>query len=137
MLSEREVFIGHVVLEGDESIRKPVSIMLQWDAADPLAILAEFGVDGEAVVPWQFSRELMMRGVTSEDLVGDADIRFRTREGDLQVCLRSPEGHAHVRMPLDRVVAFLERTADEVAVGSEDCGGNLDAVLAKILEGSA
>lgn len=137
MLSEREVLIGYVVFHGDDAIRKPVTVLLQWNADDPLAILAEFGVDGEAVVPWQFSRELMMQGVTSSAIVGDADIRFQVVGGSLQVCLRSPEGHAHIRLPLDRVVGFLERTADEVAVGSEDCGGNLDAVLTKILEGSA
>jgi hypothetical protein len=128
---------GRVKLAQNQEVDIEIGICLVYDPdTDPLAVRMICQIPDDGDVPWEFARELLLRGAVSRLPYGEGDVRFRylgAQAGGLLACLRSPEGHADILLPQVEVVAFLNETMNAVRYGEEPLGTNLDDVLKEIL----
>lgn len=116
---------------------RPLSVILRYDAGDPLAVHllfpAEASLDGFEVT-WVFSRELL-----------DAGLRTPVGAGDVQLW---PCGHAHTMLELHAAEGlalielrsadlrrFLRQAYQTVPLGQEQLGSDLDQGLTELLRG--
>lgn len=144
-------FVGRVLLTNDTRVNKKVDVTLSWDEEhDPLAVQAFFEThidtdeededELEDSVTWTFGRELLYRGVNSHAPVGQGDIKIRY-EGvalaSVLLCLKTPEGHADIRLPHGEVYSFLTQTFKVCPIGSESLDAGVDDLLADIFRKDA
>ncbi|OEV05253.1 SsgA family sporulation/cell division regulator [Streptomyces oceani] len=115
----------------------PLTAVLRYDRADPLAIHASFpaesSLDG-AEVDWVFARELLRAGLHAP--AGDGDVRlWPGGRVHTMLELHTPEGMALVELRRAELRYFLRRCDAAVPRGQEDLGGDLDSGLAALLGG--
>ena len=126
-----------LVVPGGPSL--PVRAGLCYDAADPWAVRVGFhtGADGDGIVEWLFARQLLTDGVAGP--VGEGDVRvWPTVRGSrrlLNLAMASPSGSALFEIDRDELVEFLQQTYVSVPTGSEEDVVDLDAEVAKLLDG--
>jgi hypothetical protein len=129
-------FKASLVKVGGADCEIELDVELQYNAeGDPLAVKAIFSDEHSlSPVEWHFSRKLMMDGAVCGFAIGTGDVKFRYEGalGGIIACLRSPEGHADIRLPQPEVVSFLNDTNREVPIGQEDLGTDLDDELERI-----
>jgi hypothetical protein len=134
-------FGAMVVLTNDQVVSTEILIELKWDGAnDPLAVEAVFK-EGEEddfeTVSWTFARDLLYRAMIGRGLIiGRGDVKLKRelwKENTLNLCVSSPDGHAHVELPADEVEAFLKETIDVYAIGEENVGELVDAWLKEVM----
>lgn len=112
---------------------------LRYDSFDPYAVAALFHSGGRPV-RWVFSRELLALGVTEPAGDGDVHVWPCLDSGGravVMVELYSPGGEALLQARSGDVSGFLASTDDVVAPGDEPRHLDLDAVVGKLLEGTA
>ena len=111
----------------------PIDAELVYDEGDPLAFTMVFDARGDRCTPWAVGRDLLLEAMTSEALTGLGDVKFQRNSGTgyLETCITSPEGHAHISLPLQPVEAFLDETEEAAA----EAVTHLDALLGRALEG--
>lgn len=140
MSSVGREFEGRVIMVNGEAAPPDTELRveLRYDSkVDPFAVIMTFfeSEDHEGT-PWIFGRELMEKGMKSLRPVGDGDVKFRrkikSRGGQLQVCLSTDEGHAHVDLPGDEVHAFLDESFLACMPGQEGIDAHMDAFLKEI-----
>lgn len=102
---------------GKQYCHIPVQVEMTYDEADPLALSMTFTAQGEATNPWMVSRDLLAEAMACDTPTGHGDVRFRRDplSGHLMVCIKSPDGHADIKFPLQQVEEFLEMSEDEAA----------------------
>lgn len=123
-------------------VRVPVRVGLTYDEInDPYAVQAVFAdsaADGDDI-HWTFSRDSMYQGVAASGVfsVGSGNVRFKLEPalGALVCCLRSPEGHADIGLPLGDVQSFLDACTQAVPLGRESVEDALDSFIEEVLEG--
>ncbi len=131
----------HLVVPGGPPL--PVPAELTYEASDPWAVRVAFhtgevtGADGEGegVIEWLFSRQLVADGLKAPAGEGDVRIWPSTSQGDavVELSMVSPSGSALFEVDRDALVAFLRHTCLVVPPGSELDGVDLDAELALLL----
>lgn len=119
----------NVVARRDGSHAYVVCDMEYDPEGDPLVVQATFLASGEEDRVWVISRELLARGVTSPEPYGDGDIKLRQEGAYAILCLQSPDGHADLVFARLALVAFIEKTAEALPIGSEDLTVELDEWL--------
>lgn len=102
---------------GKQYCHLPVQVEMTYDETDPLAFAMVFTAAGEASVPWEASRDLLVEAMACDTPTGQGDVRFRRDPlaGHLLVCIKSPDGHADIKFPLQQVEEFLAMSEDEAA----------------------
>lgn len=109
----------------------PVKVALVYDPADPYAIRARFATGANKEAVWDFSRELVGRGLIERTGVGDVAVApMPDRPGHVQFVLSSPSGRAVFAVEAACLQAFLTRTYARVPAGTEMEHVDLDAELA-------
>ncbi|MFD0313041.1 SsgA family sporulation/cell division regulator [Streptomyces flavalbus] len=119
--------------------RFPVLTHLSYDAADPFAVTAVFSHDGRVLARWRLDRQMLSDGLRGP--VGVGDVRFSPTGSSRWEELRMeffgdshPDGarhHAVVYAWAPAVAAFLRKTYDVVAPGSERV--HVDDFLAEVI----
>jgi hypothetical protein len=101
--------IGQVVGDGE---RVPLTGLLRFDAADPIAVSLVVRVGSAQTVEWTFARDLLVVG--SERPAGVGDVRVRPSQDAkrriLALTLASPDGKVELELPSQRVDAFISQT---------------------------
>lgn len=115
----------------------PIEVEMSYDPADPLAFTMTFIAEGEASTPWTASRDLLVEAMACSVPTGQGDVRFRRDplSGHLLVCVKSLDGHADIKFPLQPVADFLEQSEDDAAEAVKDLGAQVDEALEAILGG--
>ncbi|WP_051165852.1 SsgA family sporulation/cell division regulator [Amycolatopsis orientalis] len=113
------------------SVPLPVRADLEYDPADPFAVSVGYHAGG-GVVRWLFGRDLLADGLLAP--AGDGDVQVRPAADDSRVLveLNAPDGSAVLEAAANEIADFLDRTYDEVPVGSEDRCFDFDEELAKL-----
>lgn len=126
-----------LVLGGDRSATVPVR--LGYRPADPWAVTALFRTaDGD--VTWVFGRDLLEEGLTRTAGEGDIAVWPVIDAADgpqLYLSLASPSGTALLEADPIEVRRFLDETYRLVPAGTESAFLDLDAELARLVEGFA
>lgn len=113
----------------------PLVASLYYCADDPYAIRMAFHVGAEEPVEWIFARELLTTGLEGHAGEGDVQVWPSDEHGRelLNLALSSPFGEAHFEAPRAATAAFLARTFEMIAEGSEseflDVDDELDDLL--------
>lgn len=102
---------------GQTRCHLPVQVEMTYDETDPLAFAMVFTAAGDPAKPWKASRDLLVEAMACTTLTGQGDVRLRRDplSGHLLVCIKSPNGQADIKFPLQRVEEFLEMSEDEAA----------------------
>ncbi|MEV7867906.1 SsgA family sporulation/cell division regulator [Streptomyces sp. NPDC088124] len=112
-----------------------VPAMLCYDRADPFAVRMEFPppatLEGTEVT-WEFSRELLAKGMTEAAGVGDVRVR-PFGYGRTVLEFHAPEGTAMVHLRTSELRRFLERSQGLVPAGREHLYLDLDHDLTELL----
>lgn len=108
------------------------AVRLVWSAADPLAVRVE--VADPPVGHWVVLRDALRTGLTQPTGIGQ--VRISPAGANVALTLRIPGRLLVVRLPRERLGAFLTETEAVVPPGSERCGESLDAALDAMLDGS-
>jgi hypothetical protein len=113
----------------------PVAVELQYDPCQPYAVTTVFMAGGNQV-RWTFGRDLLRSGLHQP--TGDGDIHVwpcLDAHGNAAVSieLRSPDGEALLQARTGDLSAFMERTIDSVAPGTESEYLDVEAAIAEIL----
>lgn len=122
---------------GQTRCHLPVEVEMAYDEADPLAFAMTFTAAGEASNPWKVSRDLLAEAMGCDTPTGQGDVRFRRDplSGHLLVCVKSPDGHADIKFPLQPVADFLEQSEDDAAEAVKGLAPAVDELIREILGG--
>lgn len=115
----------------------PVHVELVYDQSDPLAFTMTFSAQGEDTNPWAASRDLLVEAMACDKPTGQGDVRFRRDplSGHLFVCVKSPDGHADIKFPLQSVEEFLELSEYEAAEAVKELDDIVEEAIKGILGG--
>ncbi len=112
------------------SAEESVTTTLQYSAAEPFLVRANFRLRGGRSVDWVLSRELIREGVVMAAGIGD--IRFFPGDDGLLIELRSHQGRAFLFGELQPMVEFVARMYAVVPDGAEDRFYSIDDELAEL-----
>lgn len=109
----------------------PVLARLMYRADDPFTVSLAFRVDARDWVEWDFSRELLLAGLTEPAGIGDIRLRpdLATDEAYLVLELESPDGYAVVELEIADVRRFADATTAIVPPGTEAERLDLDRLI--------
>ncbi|MBL7488014.1 SsgA family sporulation/cell division regulator [Frankia sp. AgB1.9] len=92
--------------------RVPLTGLLRFDPADPIAISLVIRVTSGQTVEWTFARDLLVAG--GDRPMGVGEVRVRPSQGAkgrvLALTLTSPDGPAELELPSQRVDTFVRQT---------------------------
>ena len=129
-------FTAYIKRAAGQDVHIPVSVRFAYDPdRDPLAVQAVFRVDEEEDRVWDFGWELLSEGVRSVSPHGRGDVKFRyfPMAAAVLMCLKSPEGHVDIALPLSEVGGFLHDTRKAFEEASQDCTAMVDDFLKEVL----
>lgn len=111
--------------------------VFSYDEADPYAVTITF-LTHEGDLPWTFSRDLLIQGLTSP--VGDGDVHVCPSINDrgravVIIELSSPDGHLVTEAYTDQVQAFVTTSLEVVPQGEESHHLRMDDMIAQLLRG--
>lgn len=116
-----------------------LGVSFQWDPdEDPISIsmiCTWEEDDGDQMVVWKFSFELLELGCRSATPVGQGDVKLKSIGDRFLVCLKNPDGHADLSLPHREVRLFadeVEKALDGAEV-DECISSRLDAFLEEVL----
>ncbi|MFC9331936.1 SsgA family sporulation/cell division regulator [Kitasatospora sp. NPDC057015] len=118
----------------------PVTVDLDYDSRDPLAVRCTFRSSETASATWVFARQLLCDGLEGPAGEGDVCILplpfpLEPEQGpEVCIVLRSPHGEAQLFAPAHPLAGFLARTHQISPIGREPVGDSLESQLAAILE---
>lgn len=117
-------------------VRIPLTIRMEFDPCDPLAVTTTFIYPEGVDITWEFSLELMGATRGTFGRVGEGDTKFRrdTLQGLFQMCLGTNQGHADVVAPLAAVDAFIAEAEAEAAQIPDLIDDLVDEAIAVIFE---
>lgn len=106
-----------------------------YDPRDPFAVTITF-LTHEGDLPWTFSRDLLIRGLT--DPCGDGDVHVCPSIGPegravVVVELSSPDGHLVTQARTEDVYRFLNRSTAVVPEGEESQHVRIDDMINQLL----
>lgn len=135
MISSR--FQAILARSGTTRCHIPVRVEMQYDENDPLAFAMIFITEEEVTKPWIAARDLLAEAMACDTPTGHGDVRFRRDplSGHLLVCIKSTDGHADVKFPLQQVEEFLALSEDEAAEAVKGLGDIVDEVIRGIVGG--
>jgi hypothetical protein len=114
----------------------PLTVILHYDASDPLAVTVLFNDGGDEPVCWVFARDLLESGLDQSAGEGDVLI-WPTRDSAgrpaVHVRLRSPHGDALLEASADELERFLHATHRLVPPGTEHRHLDLEAAITALL----
>jgi hypothetical protein len=126
-----------VILELVSADRPPVpaQVELRYAGSDPYAVVLAFQTCHAREVVWRFSRGLLAQGLIES--AGAGDVRLRPLETSssgsvVEIELRSPGGCAVFHAPDAALRAYLARTREHIAFGSEPAWLDLDHTVAML-----
>lgn len=98
----------------------PVDVRMEYNETDPLAFSVMFSVHGVEASPWVVSRDLLAEAMTCDTPTGHGAVRFCRvpLAGHLMMCVKSPYGHADVKLPLQQVEEFLEQSQPDADIAT-------------------
>jgi hypothetical protein len=113
----------------------PLTGLLRFDSADPIAISLVIRVANGQTAEWTFARDLLVAG--SDRPAGVGDVRIRPPQGArrrvLTLTLTSPDGEVELELPSQRVDAFMRQTyaavPSEVEADLIDWSSELESLL--------
>jgi len=108
--------------------------MLSWRSGEPYLVNIEFRTDGDTVVLWQISRELLSRGLREPAGIGDVLIS-PDLDGMLRLTVQSLDGRASFVLEWAPVRDFLARTYRQVSERDE-WGDIRNCDFRRLLDGS-
>lgn len=110
--------ISQVVGNGE---RVPLTGLLRFDPADPIAISLVVRVGSDQTVEWTFARDLL---AGSDRPAGVGDVRVRRSHGGarsiLAITLTSSDGQAELELPSGRVDSFIRQTYAAIPAAMEE-----------------
>lgn len=109
---------------------------LRYDAADPYAVDAVFHTGDPDGVRWVFARDLLAEGLTGPSGEGDVTVAPLVDDRGRRLILlelRSPDGHAVLQAPADKVASFLATTYRICPAGTESARIDIDALTGHLL----
>ncbi|MDX3855584.1 SsgA family sporulation/cell division regulator [Streptomyces sp. AK02-01A] len=116
-----------------------VPATLRYDRGEPFAVCMAFPppatLEGTEVT-WEFSRELLAKGMTEPAGVGDVRVR-PFGYGRTVLEFHAPEGTAMVHLRTSELRRFLERSQGLVPAGREHLYLDLDHDLTELLRRDA
>lgn len=96
-----------------------VPTRLDYTSFDPLAVHMQMHT-GPAYINWQFSRDLLIAGLTSDTWVGEGDVAICRGDEDFLALHLSVDGKAAtLLLRLVDVSQFLARSLLEMPIGDE------------------
>ena len=98
-----------------------VTVPARWDytSMDPLAVHLQLHT-GPCYIDWQFSRDLLLAGMTSDEWIGEGDVRVRRGDDDFVAIHLEVDGQAATLLfKLIDVSQFLARSILEMPIGDE------------------
>ncbi len=104
-----------------------VTVPARWDysSMDPLAVHLQLHT-GPAYVDWQFSRDLLLAGMTADEWVGQGDVRVRRGDEDFVAIYLDVDGQAATLLfRLVDVSQFIARSLLEMPIGDEQIDTDL------------
>ncbi|MGW1176386.1 SsgA family sporulation/cell division regulator [Kitasatospora sp. NPDC002543] len=124
-------------LGGGKFIDLPVRFVYRVD--EPFAVVMEFPGSDPAVGIWEFSRDLLWKGLHRPAGTGDVRISPPCRchgRRQLRITLRGDDGTASIDVPVGPVHSWLhEQSLVRVPRGSESQPVDWDAELTRLVEG--
>lgn len=112
------------------SAEESVTTTLQYSAAEPFLVRANFRLSGGRTVDWVLSRELLREGVVMAAGIGD--IRFFPGDDGLLIELRSHQGRAFLYGELPPMADFVGRIYALVPDGAESLHYSIDDELSEL-----
>lgn len=109
--------------------------VFSYSQDDPYAVTVTF-LTPEGDLPWTFSRDLLLRGLTTP--IGDGDVHVCPSISDrgravVIIELSSPDGHLVTEARTDDVSTFVQRSLALVPEGEEGQHLRLDAMIEQLL----
>ena len=104
-----------------------VEVPARWDytSLDPLAVHLQLHT-GPCYIDWQFSRDLLLAGLTSEEWTGEGDVCVRRGDEDFVAIHLDVDGQAATLLfKLVDVSQFLARSLLEMPIGDEQVDTDL------------
>jgi hypothetical protein len=129
-----ELSLQLVVPQEDEGV--PLVASLYYSAEDPYAIRIAFHAGLDEPVEWVLGRELVAKGLSGREGLGDVKVWPSTASPDsivLNIELSSPSGRAHFEAPATELDEFLDRTYQVVPAGRESEYLDIDTELNHLL----
>ncbi|WP_181311190.1 SsgA family sporulation/cell division regulator [Nocardioides campestrisoli] len=102
---------------------------------DPFAVTITFRTP-EGDLPWTFSRDLLVTGLTEQTGLGDVLVRPGVDDHGqavVMVELSSPDGHLATRTCAREVRRFLRRSLSLVPAGEESQHLRMDTIVGQLL----
>jgi hypothetical protein len=97
---------------------EPIVVTMTWSRDDPYAVGLRF--PGEPGVYWLVAREVLTAGLAGPAGLGDVAVFPDLFDpGYIELVLSSPDGAVGLRVPLLKLVAFLNETWRHVLPGTE------------------
>ncbi|MBQ0887068.1 SsgA family sporulation/cell division regulator [Streptomyces sp. RM72] len=134
---------GSALLDGLVTV--PVAIAFHYSAADPYAVRMAVHTEEAPPVEWVFARDLLTEGISRPAGLADVQVwpvprRRRYLEagrGAVNIRVSSQDGTTVLTVQAASLRAFLDRTLDTVAAGTESTGPQIDRALASwlVMEG--
>ena len=110
-----------------------VETTLSWDEYDPIAVRFEFDT-GDGFVTWLADFETMAHAAGQWGAkVGSGDVKFKASPAFLDMCIKSPDGHADIRLPRFTVLAFVEEVRAGMAEALECIDTAVDDFIREVL----
>ena len=102
---------------------------------DPFAVTITF-LTPEGDLPWTFSRDLLLRGMTAP--IGDGDVHVCPSINDrgravVIIELSSPDGHLVTEARTDALFTFVQRSLALVPEGEESMHVSMDSMIEQLL----
>ncbi|QCX27743.1 SsgA family sporulation/cell division regulator [Nocardioides jishulii] len=109
--------------------------VFSYSKVDPFAVTVTF-LTPEGDLPWTFSRDLLLRGLTTP--IGDGDVHVCPSINDhgravVIIELSSPDGHLVTEARTDAVFTFVQRSLALVPEGEESQHLSMDAMIEQLL----
>lgn len=109
--------------------------VFSYHQRDPFAVTITF-LTHEGELPWTFSRDLLVRGMT--DPTGEGDVHVcpsidEARRAVVVIELSSPDGHLVTQARTEDVSRFLQRSVAVVPEGEESQHLDVDDMINQLL----
>lgn len=108
---------------------------MTWDEYDPMAVNFVMTVSDDEDITWAAYYEDVIAALSGPARVGEGDIKLtrKYRYDAFDLCLKSPDGHADIRLPVDEVGHFVDEVRSQYQDAVTCIEVALDDFLAEVL----
>ncbi len=112
-----------------------IDTVFSYSKEDPFGVTITF-LTAEGDLPWTFSRDLLLRGLTAP--IGEGDVHVCPSINDrgravVIIELSSPDGHLVTEARTDQIFTFVQRSLVLVPEGEESQHLQLDRMIEDLL----